>query len=155
MENFVVAAVAFSIVYAVLTVAGNWLLFRKAGKPGWHSLIPILNEFDVYRICWKGRMFFLNAILIMVAAACAPSKTGIDSTALTIVSLAALLGIFIIRWNLSMKLARSFGKGFFFGLFLFLFSKFGRVILGLSSAQYVGKDGDFSIRSNPAAMSAQ
>ena len=30
MENFVVAAVAFSIVYAVLTVAGNWLLFRKA-----------------------------------------------------------------------------------------------------------------------------
>lgn len=126
MENFVVAAVAFSIVYAVLTVAGNWLLFRKAGKPGWHSLIPILNEFDVYRICWKGRMFLLNAILIMVAAACAPSKTGIDSTALTIVSLAALLGIFIIRWNLSMKLARSFGKGFFFGLFLFLFSKFGR-----------------------------
>ena len=99
-------------------------------------------------------MFFLNAILIMVAAACAPSKTGIDSTALTIVSLAALLGSFIIRWNLSMKLAKSFGKGVFFGLFLFLFGNFGRVILGLSSAQYVGKDDNFSIHSNPAAMSA-
>jgi hypothetical protein len=125
-HSYILQILGGILVMGLLDIIGKWRILHKAGKPGWHSLIPILNEFDVYRICWKGRMFFLNAILIMAAAACAPSKTGIDSTALTIVSLAALLGIFIIRWNLSMKLARSFGKGFFFGLFLFLFSKFGR-----------------------------
>lgn len=151
MENIAV----FSIVYATLTVVGNWLLFRKAGKPGWHSLIPVLNEFDVYSICWKGRMVFLEALLIIVFTACAPSTTGSESTLFTLVGLAALMGVLIIRWNLSMKLAKSFGKGALFGFFLFVLSRLGRIILGLSTAQYVGKDGSFYIHNNPAAMSAQ
>ena len=45
----------------------------------------------------------------------------------------------ILHWIESQKLARSFGKGFLYGLFLFFFDRFARVILGLSSARYVGK----------------
>ena len=45
----------------------------------------------------------------------------------------------ILHWIESQKLARSFGKGFLYGLFLFFFDRFARVILGLSGARYVGK----------------
>ncbi len=36
-----------------------------------------------------------------------------------------------------MKLARAFGKGWGYGLFLFFFDKLGRIVLGLSDARYV------------------
>ena len=45
----------------------------------------------------------------------------------------------IILWIESRKLARSFGKGFIYGLLLFFFGRFFRVLLGLSAAEYRGK----------------
>lgn len=32
------------IVWSVLAIVGRWLLFRKAGKPGWHSILETEYE---------------------------------------------------------------------------------------------------------------
>ena len=49
------------------------------------------------------------------------------------------LVVLLLHWIESQKLARSFGKGFGSGLLLFFFGRLARVVLGLSSAEYVGK----------------
>lgn len=123
--------------WAVLAIVGRWLLFRKAGKPGWHSIIPILNAYDEFDICWKGGKIFLAALLAAVAGGF--GAAGQDNPVWLAVSAVALLWLIIIYWKESMKLARAFGKGAFTGFLLFLFDRVGRVFLGLSSAEYVGK----------------
>ena len=127
-----------STVWAVLAIVGRWLLFRKAGKPGWHSIIPILNAYDEYDICWKGGKIFLAALLVGVAGGCVAA--GQDNPILMGVAAVAVLWVIVIHWKESMKLAASFGKGGGYGFFLFLFDRFGRIVLGLSSAEYVGKE---------------
>ena len=130
-------SLVISTAWAVLAVVGRWLLFRKAGKPGWHSIIPILNAYDEFDLCWKGGKVFLAALLAGVAAGCAAA--GQDSPALMGVAALAVIWIIVIHWKQSMKLPAAFGKGGVTGLLLFLFDKPGRVILGLSGAEYVGK----------------
>ena len=130
-------SLVISTAWAVLAVVGRWLLFRKAGKPGWHSIIPILNAYDEFDLCWKGGKVFLAALLAGVAAGCAAA--GQDSPALMGVAALAVIWIIVIHWKQSMKLAAAFGKGGVTGFLLFLFDKPGRVILGLSGAEYVGK----------------
>ena len=134
MENFVVAAVAFSIVYAVLTVAGNWLLFRKAGKPGWHSLIPFLSTYKEYSICWNGWLGLLAELCTLsFFATGALGLEGVVRYALPLVG-------FLIGIPESLKLAKAFGKGTFVGVLLCIpgLRKLGRFILGVSKSTYQG-----------------
>ena len=60
-------SIVISTAWAVLTVVARWLLFRKAGRPGWHSIVPILNAYDEYAICWRGGKVFLLALLVGAA----------------------------------------------------------------------------------------
>ncbi|MBQ6482330.1 MAG: hypothetical protein IJI45_14535 [Anaerolineaceae bacterium] len=123
--------------WTVLSLVGYWLLFRKAGKPGWHCLIPILNAYDEFDICWKGGKVFLAALLAAIAGGC--TAAGQDDPVVIGVAAVAGLWLLIIHWKQSMKLAASFGKGAGTGFLLFLFDRVARVILGLSGAKYVGK----------------
>ena len=118
--------------WLLLGIIGSWLLFRKAGRPGILSLIPGVNLIVEYSICWSwifGLIFFL---LIGGANYFAGAEPTMPAGIAGIVTV-------ILHWIESQKLARSFGKGFLYGLFLFFFDRFARVILGLSGARYVGK----------------
>ena len=83
-----------------------------------------------------GKVFLLA---LLGAAAAVFGTMGQEDPVFLIGTGIALLWIFIIHWRQSTKLAAAFGKGPLYGLFLFLFDKFGRVVLGLSAAEYVGK----------------
>jgi len=120
------------VVWLVVMVIGDWLLFRKAGRPGLLSLIPVVNLLVEYSICWSGFVGVLYFALLTAASYFSQSD---------MVPLAGILGLLamVMHWIESQKLARSFDKGFLYGLFLFFFDRFARVILGLSSATYKGK----------------
>lgn len=73
MENqsFGFAAIIIGIVYLaiiVLTIAGVWKLFEKAGKPGWASIIPIYSiivmQEIVGRETWKIILLFIPIVNI-------------------------------------------------------------------------------------------
>ncbi len=118
--------------WLIFGIIGDWMLFRKAGRLGILSLIPGVNLLVEYSICWSGLIGLLYFFLIgginyfYGAEQSAPA------------GMAGLVAV-IIHWIESQKLARCFGKGFGSGLLLFLFGRLARVILGLSSAEYVGK----------------
>ena len=118
--------------WLLLGIIGSWLLFRKAGRPGILSLIPGVNLIVEYSICWS----WIFGLIFFLLIGGANYFTGAEQT-----MPAGIAGIVtvILHWIESQKLARSFGKGFLYGLFLFFFDRFARVILGLSGARYVGK----------------
>ena len=135
MDEQMISAI-FGLVWYVLQVIGDWMLFKKAGKKGWHSIIPILNVYDEYDICWKGS----RGILFLIFTGILNVGLAVQEQPFLTAALIAAVGALLLEIKQSFKLARSFGHGFGFGLFLLIFDRLGRVILGLGKSQYVGKE---------------
>ena len=38
---------------SIITVAGIWKIFRKAGRPGWAAIVPVYNQWVAYEIVGK------------------------------------------------------------------------------------------------------
>ena len=131
-DSFAMVTFAGLALWVILGIIGDWMLFRKAGRPGILSLIPGVNLLVEYSICWSGLVglvyFFLIGGVNYFYGAEQAAPAGV-----------AGLIVVILHWIESQKLARSFGKGFGSGLLLFLLGRLARVFLGLSSAEYVGK----------------
>lgn len=121
-------------VILVVRIIGRWLLFRKAGIPGWQSLIPFLSTMKEYELCWDGRIGL--AARLLGAAAVALRMLGYGG----ILASALLVAEFLIGVPQSMKLAKVFGKGKGTGILLVIFNRIGRLCLGLSKAKYLGKE---------------
>ena len=41
-----------AILFYILTVAAQWVVFQKAGIAGWKSIIPIYNSYCLFKIAW-------------------------------------------------------------------------------------------------------
>ena len=87
-----------------------WKLFSKVGKPGWHSIVPILNIYDLFEISGMAGWLF---IVIFVP----------------------IIGI-IINIMCYINLAHRFGKSDGFGLFTFFFPFVGIPMLAFSNLPY-------------------
>ena len=105
---FCLALIVFMIVVLVK-------IFKKAGKPGWHAIIPILNIYDEFDIAeGKGIRFLLLLI--------------------------PLYNIYVsIKFYID--LAKSFGKEATFAIGLIFLGPIFLAILAFGSAQYVGPMG--------------
>ena len=118
----------------LLLMIGRWCLLRKAGKPGWHSLIPFLNTYQEYSICWNGWLGLLAELCTL--GFFAAGALGLEGLARYVL----LLVGFLISIPESLKLAKAFGKGAGVGVLLCLpvLKELGRFILGVSKAKYRG-----------------
>ena len=105
-----IALVLIGIVLAVLEIAALWMVFSKAGRPGWAAIIPIYNIVVLCEIAgkpaWWVVLFFIPFVNLIVA---------------------------II---LSIAVAKKFGKGAGYGLGLALLSPVFYPMLGFGSSQY-------------------
>ena len=119
------------LIGSVLTLIGRWRIFRKAGKKGWHSLIPFLNVFQEYSVCWKGWIGLL-------AEVCSKGAFAFSMAGLPVVYYVLLGAGFLIGIPEGLKLAKAFGKGKVFGVLLALpvFKDICRFILGVGGAGY-------------------
>ena len=107
------AAAIPGLIMAVVVIIALWRTFSKAGKPGWYSIIPILNVYTLVTIAgrpgWWTVLYFIPVANIIAS-------------------------IFV-----SIDLAKSFGKSSTFGVVaIWLFSIVGYLILGFGSAKYEG-----------------
>jgi len=74
-----------SLLFTALAIVSLWLLFQKAGEPGWASLIPFYNLYVLFKITWGNGWLFL---LLLIP-----------------------LANFVILIITYVKLAKAFGKG--------------------------------------------
>lgn len=100
------------IAIAIVNIVALWKLFVKAGKPGWHSIIPFLDLYDLVEMSgYNGWLFLLF---------CLP----IANIVMTIL--------------VCFGLAKKFGKSGLFGLGLLLLNSIFIWILAFGSAKYEG-----------------
>lgn len=144
----VICFIAF--VVGIFHIIGMWKILKKAGKPGWGSLIPFYN---VYLLCqitginpWWILIVIFSPILCIV-----PIIGSLASMAVSI--------YFSILLNVS--LARSFGKEDAYAVGLILLAPFFYFALGIGNDEYKGENPmeDFIFKdnnsntSNPATSS--
>lgn len=98
------------LAFIVLTIAGYWMTFAKAGEYGWASIIPIYNLIVLFRI--GGKPWWWVLLLLI-----------------------PLVNLVIIIW-VSVDVAKNFGKGVGFGIGLWLLPFVFFLILGFGDARY-------------------
>lgn len=106
------ASMIVSLVILVVGIVAMWKIFSKAGKPGWHSIIPFLNMYDLVEISgYNGWMFLLFFVPI------------------------ANIVIIILSY---VGLAKKFGKSTGFAIGLIFLSIIFECILAFGDAEYQG-----------------
>jgi hypothetical protein len=100
------------IAVIVLSIAGMWKTFEKAGQPGWAAIIPFYNWWIWIKIVGRESWWF---ILLFVPC--------VNFVAIVL---------------LSLDMAKSFGKDALYGVGLFLFPVVFWPVLGFGSAEYRG-----------------
>ena len=122
----------------LLLVIGRWCLLRKAGRPGWHALIPFLNSYKEYSLCWNGWFG-------IIAEACVVGSYFINGAGIVMILHYALLAMsFLLGIPESLKLAKAFGQGKLAGVLMMIpgLKEISRFVLGVSKAKYVGTDSE-------------
>ncbi len=132
--------ITIAVIWYILTIVGDWKLFQKAGKPGWHSIIPILNFYDEYDLCWSGGMGLLFVVSTCVNSYITYFTPNPKSMTMSMIAAVCAVITFVLHLIQSWKLAKAFGKGVGYFLFLLFFDRIARAILGLGSSQYLGKE---------------
>lgn len=126
----------FSLIWLILLVIARWIVFSKAGEPGWKSIIPIYNTYTSYKIAWTTNMFWISLIFTFLGNLfTAMSDDRFWSIAGMLGGICSLVAA-VIAFGYSMNLAKSFGKGILFGIGLWLLEPIFTMILAFGPAQY-------------------
>ncbi|MFR9523930.1 MAG: DUF5684 domain-containing protein [Rikenellaceae bacterium] len=100
-----------AIIIALLPIIALWVIFTKAGRPGWAAIIPIYNIITMLRVAGKpGWWFFLFLIPVVN------------------------LIFMIMMLN---GISKNFGKGTGFTVGLFFLPFIFYLILAFGSAKYI------------------
>lgn len=125
-RSVIMIVLFFFLVYLFLSIAGKWLLFHKAGKKGWTSLIPFYNRYILFKMTWgNGWLFLIPFILGLFTNL---NKIGWLFWVLT----------FVIDLMYCYKLSLSFGHGGGYAFGLLFFRPVFMLVLGLDSSYYHG-----------------
>lgn len=109
MDNF---ALLIQLAIVVVSVAGMWKVFDKAGEPGWAAIVPIYNLYVLCKVAGRPGWWLL----------------------LFLVPLVNIVVLFV----LSIDVAGKFGKGAGFGVGLALLGFIFYPVLGFGDDQYAG-----------------
>lgn len=143
----------FAIVFFVLMVVANWKIFKKAGEPGWKSIIPIYNVYIMFKIVnMKNWFWWLLGISIISSIITAVnnstsfyfmSSAEIQATDITtipaIVLVAMLVESIIAIWAgivYAYRTSKVFGHGLGYTLGLIFLPNIFQLILAFGSSKY-------------------
>jgi hypothetical protein len=115
VAGFVTTIVIISFVVSIISIAGMWKTFQKAGKPGWAAIVPIYNTIVILEIVGKPLWWIILLLIPFVNI---------------------VVGIMVIH-----LVSASFGKGAGMTVLLLLLPFIGWPMLGFGDAQYQGPAG--------------
>ena len=129
-----------SLIWYVLQVIARWKIFTKAGEKGWKAIIPVYNEFVMYKISWK-TMFFWIMLALVVAGSLVSSLAGTGQNAngvLLFIAFVLLIAACVIEIIQLHNLSKAFGHGAGFTVGLVLLNPIFMLILAFGSSEYKG-----------------
>lgn len=131
-------------VACVVTTIGHWVIYKKAGQPGWYALVPLLNGYKKSRIAGRSNWVMLRNVLaidvfLMLSWLLAQFITGdIGELSVVLFFIEAVVFFVIgcVAWVES-EVADAFGKGFWFAIGLALLPFVFYPMLAFGKSEYV------------------
>ncbi len=124
--SFLAAIWVLVLAWIVLCVVADWKIFKKAGQPGWASIVPLYSDYIGYKIYWgNGWIFLLPLVLGLL-------------TGIPILGAAAGIAALVIRAMTSYKKSVAFGQGIGFAIGLFFLPAIFSMILAFGNYRYRG-----------------
>lgn len=130
--------VAILLVALVISVAGLWKMFVKAGEAGWKSIIPVYSGYVMYKMCWNTKMFWIALVVNIILTV----TLRIDNVFAYIICFIFAIANLVIFAKQNVYMAKAFGKGIPMGLLLLVFPVIGDLILGFGKAEYIGNQSE-------------
>ncbi len=135
------AVAAITLVLWVLQIIAYWKIFKKAGEPGWKSIIPVYSQYTLYKATWNVPMFWVWFVLTIVTTVFAELvQTPDPNIVLTIIAFVLTIAFMVFTIMSYHKISKSFGHGVGFTLGLIFLWPIFILILGFGSSQYRGAD---------------
>ena len=140
-------ALVIGVAWYILQVVAYWKIFVKAGKPGWHSIIPFLNEWDRTDMSWNRTMAWVMIVCMILGSILYNRGMTVNADGETVRTFVGTLGSIIslvgavIAIISEYKLAKAFVKGFGSFLGLLFLNPIFKLILGFGNAKYQGRQG--------------
>ena len=148
--------IAIAIIIWLLFVIAYWKIFKKAGIPGWKSIIPFYNSYCQYKFSWQTKYFWAEIglmILGCIVVACG-GYTATDINPLSAVVSAfqdgytisgigyiLMLAGYLINAVSYYWLGRCFGYKWGFFILALIFPNIALLVLGFGSRKYLGDMG--------------
>lgn len=136
--------VLIGLVLAIITIIAEWKLLKKAGQPGWASLIPVYNVYKIFQLSYaETKQFWIYLILSIAAGIFSAigqniAQSGGNPILFSLLSLAASIAVLVVFIRLNLCLAKAFGRGTGFAVGLILLNFIFMLILGFGADKYVG-----------------
>ena len=127
-----------SLVLGLLMIIALWKIFKKSGNAGWKVLIPVYNEYMIFKISWKKKYFWVMLLIAFISGLVSGFAPYLPEYAPVLMIVQGVLGLvaLVIALKLEFKLAKAFGKGTGFGIGLILLPWIFYPILGFGKAKF-------------------
>lgn len=127
-----------AIIWYLLQAIANWKIFVKMGEPGWKGLIPVYNDYILYRSIWNVKMFVISYVLAILAGLSSVGEGTSVEIVFSVIAVVSAVALVVILIMHSSKLSNAFGHGTGFTLGLIFFEPVFKLILGFGSSGYIG-----------------
>ncbi len=125
--------------YLLVCVIGVLAVFKKAGKPVWHALIPFYGSWELFSIAWDGRMGIIFRALTIAIFLLLPNSIHLFYEGTWgMLCFFCLVACIVLKAVLASKMGFSFGHGPAFSYLLFFAEGIGFLILGFDKSEYLG-----------------
>lgn len=124
---FLIIVILFALAAAIITLVGQWKMFKKAGKEGYIALIPVYSSIVEMQMAGLPLYYwFINYGTILFS--CIPLIGGFIG----------MIFAYVFLFIKNINLAKSFGKGAGFGVLMVFFPYVVYPILGFGKTEYIG-----------------
>ena len=124
---------------SVMDLLGRWKVYKKAGEPGWKAFVPLYREYTLFHLAWADKYFWLW-LGLLVAVQLSRGSKGLFGILGGLLALVFGIALAAVTWVSRRRLAAAFGKDKNFAAGLFLLGPVFMLMLGCSSAKYLGPD---------------
>ncbi len=146
-----VATTIISVIVYVLSVIGMWMTFRKAGRMGWLSIIPVVNTIVICLIGWQKVWPFIVEVVVGAIGVIMTLFGGLLAIltgfgmgvgtgpiiGLLVVGVVLMIIALIIYIMITHRLSKSFGHGAGYTVGLILIPLIMYLVLGFGKSEYI------------------
>lgn len=123
-----------SALWFLVSAIGYFKMFKKAGLRGWFAFIPLLRDYNFYKMAWNIKTFIIATVLLAAMQLCGES----ESVLAGLVAIVTGIAFIVITVKMNLRVAKAFGKGALWGILLLIVPFIASLILGFGSAEYLG-----------------